>query len=76
MRQTDLQGRLARARARAAWPVRRTTLNAPQLPLVDAPPGERIGMVYDLTLAAWAMARRAIPSYDRASTPGRVIRAD
>ncbi len=34
---------------------------------------ERIAMMWPLTLEAWALAGRPIPSYDRSATPVRVI---
>jgi hypothetical protein len=43
---------------------------------VDAPPGERVAMVYELTLAAWALSGRPMPTYSRAEIPGRLIRGD
>jgi len=42
--------------------------------LIDAPRNVLVGMVTELTLAAWAMQRRPIPDYARAEMPGRLAR--
>lgn len=69
------RARRDRARARASWPGRLTTLeDMPEHELVEGSPAELIGMVKTLTLAAWAMRGEPIPDYDRAHMPGRVIR--
>ena len=36
---------------------------------------ERLAMVWQLALDAWALTGRAIPDYPRREAPGRVIRA-
>lgn len=75
MKDKDAQARLERAKARASWPGKRLTLSdVPELELVAGTPAERIGMVRELTLAAWAMSGRAIPTYTREAMPGRVVR--
>lgn len=38
-------------------------------------PGERVAMVWQLTVDAWALGGREIPSYPRHSMPGRVVRS-
>lgn len=35
---------------------------------------ERVAMVWRLTVDAWALGGAAIPDYDRAHTPGRMVR--
>jgi hypothetical protein len=65
-----------RRRARAAWPIRRSTLGDEPLTddripdSVDA----RVAMVAVLTRAQWAVAGKELPRYSRADMPGRVIR--
>lgn len=65
-----------RALARRSWPVRKYRLG-------DEPPddlrstttaSERLGMVWQLTRDAWAMAGREIPDYPRREMPIRVRR--
>lgn len=64
-----------RARARADWPGRKLRLDElPELELVKGTPGVLVGMVTELTLAAWAMRGEPLPSYARAQMPGRIIR--
>lgn len=76
MSDTDPQrdARAARRRARATWPGRLVRqLDEQEVEIVDAPPGERVAMVYELTLAAWAMAGKSIPDYERAEMPIRIV---
>jgi len=35
---------------------------------------ERVGMLWELTLGAWALTGRPLPAYLRAEMPGRIIR--
>lgn len=37
-------------------------------------PDERVAMVWQLTLDAWAVAGREIPRYARHAMPGRMVR--
>jgi hypothetical protein len=74
MNRSDPEARRQRAAARASWPIHRTTLGAPDSERVDASLGERVAMVYELTLAAWAMSGRPMPTYRRSEMPGRVLR--
>jgi hypothetical protein len=41
----------------------------------NATPGERVAMVWQITLDAWASSGRPLPEYTRAEIPGRVIRS-
>ncbi|MGM0576091.1 MAG: hypothetical protein ACQEXJ_10220 [Myxococcota bacterium] len=71
----DDEARASRAAARARWPGAVVRLDdVPEVDVLRRPPGELVGMVRDLTLAAWSMAGRPIPDYDRAHMPGRVVR--
>lgn len=72
----DAAARLARAAERGTWPIRRfLTHDAPSPDLTaTTSPAERLAMVQRLTLDAWAMSGRPLPSYGRADMPGRVIR--
>ena len=65
----------ARALARAAWPIRRVDLAEEGSEPVDPrSPGELVASVWAITLDAWASTGKPLPSYERADTPGRVIR--
>jgi len=64
-----------RRRARAAWPVRRLTLGEDDPDVVPGTASERIAMVHQLTLDAWAMSGQPIPDYPRGSAPGLLRRA-
>jgi hypothetical protein len=69
--------RAERARARAGWPGRVTTLDDQDDAAIvrGHTASERIAMVHRVTLDAWAATRRSIPQYSRSEMPGRVIRA-
>ena len=73
---TEDEARAARARARATWAgrVARDGTHAPALAPPASTPGERLAMVWRLTLDAWAFSGRAIPDYERKDAPGRVLR--
>lgn len=60
-----------RARARAAWPGRVRDMTAAEDELVGGTAAERIAMVWQLTLDAWAMSGRPLPTYARHEAPGR-----
>jgi hypothetical protein len=68
--------RVARRRARAGWPVKRFRLGEePPDDLSDVTTAaERIAMMWPLALAAWQVAGRSLPTYDRSSMPGRLWR--
>lgn len=73
---TEDRSREQRARARAAWPVRKFSLG--QEPVDDLSAltvSERVAIVWRLTQDAWASTGAAIPDYSRAQTPGKVIRS-
>jgi hypothetical protein len=65
-----------RRRARAAWPIRRSTLTDEPLTdeLLTESVDARIAMVAVLTRTQWALAGKEIPRYTRAEMPGQVIR--
>lgn len=73
MSSTSLEERSA---ARAAWPGRK--LAAGETTSDDLSSSttaeDRVAMVWQLTLDAWAMSGRPIPDYRREDSPGRVIR--
>jgi hypothetical protein len=73
----EADARRARALARATWPGERTDLHSQSDAIFvrHGTPGERIGMVWRITLDAWASSGRSMPQYTRATMPGRVIRA-
>ena len=63
-----------RRRARAAWPVRKFCLGEePADDLAGTTVEERVAMVWQLTLDAWAAAGREIPTYRRSEMPVRVL---
>lgn len=70
----DAKDRSDRALSRRAWPGALRRLEDDDGGLVRADPGELIASVTALTLSAWAMMDRALPSYSRTNAPGRVIR--
>ena len=64
-----------RRAARASWPVVRVALRDERPDFVESgTPSERIAMVHQLTLDAWAMAGLPIPDYRRDAAPGRIVR--
>ena len=66
----------SRRRARAGWPV--TRYLAGEEPSDDlsevTTPAERIAMMSELAEAAWSIAGRQLPTYDRSNIPGRLFR--
>jgi hypothetical protein len=68
----------ARVAARRAWPLRLVALGSAEQGSLDrsTTPEERLEMVWTLTLEAWALSRRPVPSYTRASSPLRLCRRD
>jgi hypothetical protein len=66
----------ARVAARARWPIRVVPLSTAvrdDLSLVTTAE-ERLTMMWELTLDAWAVAGRTVPTYSRGDTPVRIIR--
>ena len=61
---------------REAWPIRRFKLGEePSDDLGATTIGEeRLAMMWQLALDAWASAGRQLPEYTRENMPGRVIR--
>ncbi|MDB4989094.1 MAG: hypothetical protein JWN04_4272 [Myxococcaceae bacterium] len=71
----DEAARRSRAEKRREWPIQKYALGAePELDLTTLTPGERVAMVWQLTLDSWATMGAEIPTYTRAEAPGRVIR--
>jgi hypothetical protein len=60
---------------RASWPIRRYRLGEEPGDDLSASTTaeERLAMVWPLTLDAWAMAGKALPTYTRGETPIRVV---
>ena len=73
---SDPEDAEARKRARASWPVARFQLgDQPPDDLSDVTtPAERIAMMEPLAEAAWRLAGRPLPTYDRRTIPGRLFR--
>lgn len=65
-----------RRAARAEWPIVRLEAGAEapdDLSLVSTP-AERVAMMWALAQAAWKLAGRPLPVYDRRSIPARLFR--
>ena len=71
MDSTEDEERCARRRRRRAWP---GGLVAAQTEAQRATPEERLATMWRLALDAWSVSGRALPRYDRASMPGRIVR--
>jgi hypothetical protein len=68
----------ARRAARASWPGLKTTLaEAPGTEDLSATTTaeQRLAMMWELTLGAWALTGKPMPDYSRANMPGRGIRS-
>jgi hypothetical protein len=64
-----------RAGARASWPIRVLRLDADDTPeLHDTTPEQRIEMMWELVVQAWAVAGTALPVYERHEMPVRIRR--
>ncbi|MSR13312.1 MAG: hypothetical protein EXR86_01875 [Gammaproteobacteria bacterium] len=62
---------------RRDWKVVRKSLEAPDAAVPILSPEQRIGMMWQLTLDAWAMTGHPLPEYARAEAPiRRFSRAD
>lgn len=66
-----------RAAARKSWPIRVYRLGEEPLDDLRATTtaAERVEMVWQVTLDAWALAGKTIPDYPRNEAPVRVIRS-
>jgi hypothetical protein len=67
-----------RAAERVDWPVRlhRLTDEPPNDLKATTTAGERVAMVWPITLDAWASAGRPLPQYERHEMPVRLIRPE
>lgn len=63
----------ARRHARRNWPIAVHALGS-EPPPDSTTPLERVGMMWELVVQAYAVAGIPIPNYDRAHTPIRVLR--
>jgi len=65
----------ARRRSRATWPIARHRLGEEPSDDLSAvtTPAERVAMMRELAEAAWRIAGRALPTYERANMPGRLF---
>ena len=66
-----------RRAARATWPIVRHRLgDEPSDDLSEiTTPVQRIAMMWTLAVAAWTVAGRPLPTYDRRALPARLFRA-
>jgi hypothetical protein len=72
----DPSARAQRAKKRANWPGTVMRLaDLAEAEVIDAPPAELIGMVTELTRAAWSLMGEPFPAYARSQAPGRIIRS-
>lgn len=70
-------GAEGRRAARRYWPGAKLTLKASEASANAPPastPSERVAMVWQLTLDAWAMSGAPLPTYTRAAMPGFMSR--
>ena len=68
-------GHEERRRGRALWAGERRALDdATDAGSVGGTPSERVAMVHQVTMDAWAMSGKPWPSYDRSRIPGRLVR--
>ena len=65
-----------RARRRGNWVGTLTTLCLQNDAMIvrDGTAGDRIAMLWRVTLDAWASSGRPLPSYRRSEIPGRIVR--
>jgi hypothetical protein len=59
------------AARRATWTITRG--HAPAVP-ADTTPGERLAMVWALSVDAWVLSGKPFPTYTRAEMPCRMVR--
>jgi hypothetical protein len=66
----------ARAARRNAWPIRRFELGHEPTEDLSAvtTADERLAMMWQLALDAWAAAGHSLPTYARSEMPGRIYR--
>jgi hypothetical protein len=74
----DGTGMPSRAASRRTWSVRLVALGSEPPDDVDrsTTPEERLAMVWSLTVEAWAVSGRPMPTYPRTGTPVRLCRLD
>ena len=74
---TSAEEAARRAAARACWPGLKTTLSeaagAEDLS-ASTTPEQRLAMMWELTLGAWALTGLPLPDYTRPTMPGRLVR--
>lgn len=61
----------ARRAARANWPIQKAGVTDDATETAATSPEQRVGMMWELVVQAWAVAGWTIPTYDRAHTPIR-----
>lgn len=67
--------RALRARQRASWTGGLRQLDGlPEVELLHLEPSVLLGLVTTLSLEAWALTGKPLPSYGRDEMPGRIIR--
>jgi hypothetical protein len=75
----DAAGTPSRAASRRTWPVRLVALGSeePGDHLDQSTtPEERLALVWTLTLEAWTLSGRPMPTYPRTAAPVRLCRLD
>ena len=68
-------GRKIRAKARANWTIEKKAVkDLPEIEVIDAPPNVLIALCTQLSLQAWAMSGKPLPTYTRENMPIKVFR--
>ena len=72
---TEESERVLRIARRATLPGRKGGLELERAPYdIEGPPDLGLARMHQLTLLAWRLAGRELPSYARSDAPGRVLR--
>lgn len=77
MRRLEDEGFAQRAAARATWTGRKTTLleaSGDEDVSGTTTIEQRLGMMWELAMAAWSLTGAPMPDYSRDQMPGRIIR--
>ena len=70
------QARAARAAARRNWPIRVYKLGEePPADLSSLTTGERLEMMWQISLDTWELTGKPLPTYQRSEMPIRIVRS-
>jgi hypothetical protein len=71
-----MDDRETRRKQRQGWPIARTSLAKMDVAVQpDTTAEDRLSIMWRLALDAWTWVPGGVPTYTRAQTPGRVLRA-